>query len=98
MNFEKENMVLTARIKSPVFFEEDLTQLEDKTFWKITYRLSFFFGSFYIIKFALIVSLSHLLSFLFLSIPSVRPDHALLSLFCSCILEKFNNGVIIIII
>ena len=31
-------MVLTARIESPVVFEQDLTQLDDETYWKITYN------------------------------------------------------------
>ena len=37
-DFEKENLVLTGPISSPVLFEEDVTQLEDETFWRITYN------------------------------------------------------------
>ena len=37
-DFEKQNTILTARISSPVLFQEDITQLEDETYWKITYN------------------------------------------------------------
>ena len=37
-DFEKENLVITGPVSSPVLFEEDVTQLEDETFWRITYN------------------------------------------------------------
>ena len=37
-DYEKQNMVLTSSISTPPLFQEDITQLEDETYWKITYN------------------------------------------------------------
>ena len=34
----REGEILTTRVKTPVLFSEDLSKLDDETYWKITYN------------------------------------------------------------